>query len=101
MLINQQGEVVFLSTLLFDKVPPSGNKPEHKMVYTHLSPLACPYGHYKILPLRTYGRWSVDISSMSASLFDYLFHTIADYLLLFFKTAHSDNVHGRCSLVGP
>jgi hypothetical protein len=38
---------------------------------------------------------------MSASPFDYLFHTIAGYLLLFFEIAHLDNVHGRCSLVGP
>jgi hypothetical protein len=40
-------------------------------------------------------------SPMSASPFDYQFHTIAGYLLLFFKTAWLDNVHGRCSLVGP
>jgi hypothetical protein len=40
-------------------------------------------------------------SPMSASPFDYLFHTITSYLLLFFETARSDNVHGRCSLVGP
>jgi hypothetical protein len=40
-------------------------------------------------------------SQMSASPFDYLFHTIAGYLLLFFKTARRDNVHGCCSLVGP
>jgi hypothetical protein len=38
---------------------------------------------------------------MPASSFDYLFHTIAGYLLLFFKTAHPDNVHGQCNLVGP
>jgi hypothetical protein len=38
---------------------------------------------------------------MSATPFDYLFHTIAGYLLLFFETARSDNVHGRRSLVGP
>jgi hypothetical protein len=30
---------------------------------------------------------------MSGSLFDYLFHTIAGYLLLFFETSCSDNVH--------
>jgi hypothetical protein len=40
-------------------------------------------------------------SPMSASPFDYLVHTISSYLLLFFKTARLDNVHGRCSLVGP
>jgi hypothetical protein len=39
--------------------------------------------------------------SMLASPFDYLFHTIAGYLLLFFETARFDNVHGHCSLVGP
>jgi hypothetical protein len=39
-------------------------------------------------------------SSMSASPFDYLFHTIVIFLLLFFKTARLDNVHGCCSLVG-
>jgi hypothetical protein len=33
-------------------------------------------------------------SLMSASLFDYLFHMIAGYLLLFFETARLDNVHG-------
>jgi hypothetical protein len=40
-------------------------------------------------------------SPMSASPFDYLFHTIAGYLVLFFETARLDNVIGRCSLVGP
>jgi hypothetical protein len=40
-------------------------------------------------------------SLMSASPFDYLFHMIAGYLILFFETARSDNVHGRSSLVGP
>jgi hypothetical protein len=40
-------------------------------------------------------------SLMSANLLDYLFYMIAGYLLLFFETARSDNVHGRCSLVGP
>jgi hypothetical protein len=39
-------------------------------------------------------------SLMSASLFNYLFYTIG-YLVLFFETARLDNVHGRCSLVGP
>jgi hypothetical protein len=39
--------------------------------------------------------------SPMASPFDYLVHTIASYLLLFFETASLDNVHGRCSLVGP
>jgi hypothetical protein len=40
-------------------------------------------------------------SLMLASPFGYLFHIIAGYLLLFFETTHSDNIHGRCSLVGP
>jgi hypothetical protein len=38
---------------------------------------------------------------MLASPFGYLFHTIVGYFLLFFETARPDNVHGRCSLVGP
>jgi hypothetical protein len=36
---------------------------------------------------------------MSASEFDYLFHKIVGYLLLFFETACLDNVHRRCSLM--
>jgi hypothetical protein len=39
-------------------------------------------------------------SQMSASPFDYLFHTIASYLP-FFENAHLDNVHGRCCRMGP
>jgi hypothetical protein len=40
-------------------------------------------------------------SLMSASPFDYLFHTIAGNLFLFFETTRSDNFHGRRTLVGP
>jgi hypothetical protein len=40
-------------------------------------------------------------SLMLASPFDYVFVTIAANLLLFLETARSNNVHGRCSLVGP
>jgi hypothetical protein len=57
-----------------------------------------PLTYFMLLDAAVYGM--AHGSSISASLFDYLFHTIASYLTFIFEPAHLVNVEGRCRWVG-